>query len=79
MVVSIRIDLEICDDRLDNLVVRPVTPTKEVQLPLEYEKQLFDVAMFSAQQVNDHGPLLDPKADRYPRVASVAAFAQYSL
>jgi hypothetical protein len=39
----------------------------------------FDVAMFLAQQVNDHGPLLDPKADRYPRAASVAAFAQYSL
>ncbi len=35
MMVGIRVDLEIGDDRPDNLVVRPLCPIKDVQLPLK--------------------------------------------
>jgi hypothetical protein len=48
VVVGIGIDFEIRDNCPDNLVVRPLSPSKEAQLPLENEKQLLDVPMFLA-------------------------------
>jgi hypothetical protein len=49
MMIDLGIDLEIANNRPDNLVVRPLSPLKNAQLPLKNEEQLFDVAMFSAQ------------------------------
>jgi hypothetical protein len=49
MMVNLWIDLEIANNRPDNLVVRPLSPLKNAQLLLKNEEQLFDVAMFSAQ------------------------------
>jgi hypothetical protein len=46
---------------MDYLVVRAFSSRVDVQLPLENEKQLFDVAMFLAQDVNYHCAL--PKID----------------
>ena len=56
---GIGIDQEIGDHRVDNLVVRPLSTIKDAQLPLKNQEQLFDVAMFLAQRVNDH--LFDPR------------------
>src|ERR1700756_1417816 len=58
MVVGIRIDLEITDDRVDDLVVRAVSASEDAQLPLKNEEQLLDVAMFLAQDFDDHCALL---------------------
>jgi len=55
MVVGIGIDLEISDDRMDNLVVRALSASEDAQFPLKNEEQLFNVAMFLAQTLNDHG------------------------
>src|SRR6516164_6824734 len=48
MMVEIGIDHEIGNNRLDDLVVRTVSASKDAQLPLENEEQLFDIAMFLA-------------------------------
>jgi hypothetical protein len=67
MMVGIGIDLEIGNDRQDNLVIRHLSAIKDPQLLLKNEEQLFDVAMFLAQQINNHR--LDPHPD--PPVISI--------
>jgi hypothetical protein len=54
MMVGSGIDQKIGDNRVDNLVVRPLSAIKDAQLPLKNQEQLFNVAMFLAQGVNDH-------------------------
>ena len=54
MMVGIGIDLEIGDDRPENLVIRPLCAIKDAQLLLKNEEQLFDVAMFLAQKIDNH-------------------------
>jgi hypothetical protein len=39
---------------MDNLVVRAISASEDAQLPLKNEEQLFDVAMFLAQDFHDH-------------------------
>jgi hypothetical protein len=46
---------------MDDLIVGAVSPREDVQLPLKNEKQLFDVAMFLAQDFNDHCALLEDR------------------
>jgi len=54
MMVDIGIDLEIGNNCPDNLVVRPLSAIKNAQLLLKHKEQLFDVAMFLAQKINNH-------------------------
>jgi hypothetical protein len=61
MVAGIGIDLEISDHRMDNLVVRVLSASENAQLLLKNAEQLFDVAMFLAQDFDDHCALLEDK------------------
>lgn len=58
VVVDVGVDLEISDNRMDYLVVRALSPREDIELPFKNEKQLFDVAMFLAQDVDNHCALL---------------------
>jgi hypothetical protein len=68
MVVGVRVNLEIGDNRVDYLVVRALSASEDAQLPLKNEEQLFDVAMFLAQNVNDHCALPEDKATSYSQM-----------
>ena len=48
------IDEEIGDNRVHYLVIRPLSAIEDAQLPLKNREQLFNVAMFLAQRINDH-------------------------
>lgn len=61
MVAGIGIDLEISDHRMDNLVVRVLSASKNAELPLKNAEQLFYVAMLLVQDFNDHCTLLEDK------------------
>src|ERR1700758_1087449 len=71
MVVGIGIDLKISDNGMDDLVVGAFSPREDVQLPLKNEKQLFDVAMFLAQDFNNHCAL--PEDRFFKIVADIAS------
>ena len=57
--VDVRIDLEISNNRVDDLVVRSTPTSEHTQFPLKNEEQLLDVAVFLAQDFNDHCALLE--------------------
>jgi hypothetical protein len=45
MVIYFQIDLEIADNRANNLVVGAVSPVENLKFPLEDGKQLLNIAM----------------------------------
>jgi len=45
MVIHLRVDFEIADNRANNLVVRAVSAVENLKFPLEDGKQLFNIAM----------------------------------
>jgi len=49
----IRLLLEIVDDREDDLVIRAIAAIEHTQLPFQNTKQLFDIAMFLMQNLDD--------------------------
>jgi hypothetical protein len=53
---------------VDYLVVRALSASEDAQLPLKNEEQLFDVAMFLAQNVNDHCALPENKIASYSQM-----------
>src|SRR6266851_7843545 len=53
MMTAFRIVLEILDDRLQNLIVRPPAAIEYIELVFQDEKQFFDVSMFFEQDIND--------------------------
>jgi hypothetical protein len=59
MMVKLRVDLEITDNRANNLAVRPFHAVEI--LPLEDREQLLQIAMFPAQTLNDH--VGDPRTE----------------
>ena len=57
---------------MDNLLVWALSASEDDQLPLKNEEQLFDVAMFLAQNFNDHCALLEDKISMI--IADVASW-----
>src|SRR6266702_5641472 len=55
MMMHFRVDLEIAENRANNLVVRVVSPAEYFEFPLEHGKQPFNIAMLLGQALNDHG------------------------
>src|SRR6516165_2229654 len=53
MVIGIGIDLEIGDNRVDNLVVGAPAASEDGQLSFKNEEQPLDIAMLLAQNVDD--------------------------
>jgi hypothetical protein len=45
MMIHFRVDLEIADNRANNLVVGAVSPVENLEFPLKDGKQLLDIAM----------------------------------
>jgi hypothetical protein len=61
MMADIGIDLEISDNRVDDLVVRALSASEEAQLPLKNQEQRFVVAVLFAQNIDDHCALPEDK------------------
>ena len=53
VMARIRIVLEIIDDGEDDLVIRAIAAIEYTQLPFQDMKQLFDIAMFLTQNLDD--------------------------
>src|SRR5215831_14911853 len=54
MVVHLRVDFEIADDRANDLIIGASPTVKNVEFVLEDNEQPLDVAMFPGQTLNDH-------------------------
>jgi hypothetical protein len=55
MVIHFRVDLEIADDRANDLVIGAVSTIENLKFPLKDSEQLLNIAMLSGQALNDHG------------------------
>jgi hypothetical protein len=55
MVIHLRVDFEIADNRANNLVIGAVSPVENLEFPLEDGKQPLNIAVLLGQALNDHG------------------------
>ena len=62
MVINLRVNFEITDNNVYNLVVWAIPAVETLKLPFEENEQLLDISMLEAKTLNDHrsGPLGSP-------------------
>ena len=68
MMVRLRVNLKIADNRANNLIVGTVPAVENLQFALEDSKQRLDIAMLLGQALNDH--VGDPQSNRLHIVTS---------
>src|SRR6266700_1158873 len=74
MVIHLRVDFEIADNRANNLVVGAVSAVENLKFPLEDGEQLLNIAMLSGQALNDHGRA--PQLDRSEQKILISRWPQ---
>ncbi len=54
MMVYLRVDFEIADNRSNNLIVGATAALKELKFPLKDSEEQINIAMLSAQKIDNH-------------------------